>query len=121
MIVMEKINGAFIRKKREEAGYSLREFAEMIYASKSSLLRWEQTFAPASCVPKIAEALGLSAEELYTQAAEYGLPQNSPQHPGTDLSPKQRDEIKFCVKGIICCLVVLAIVFFFMLLPYLLV
>ena len=89
IMTMEKINGTFIRKKREEAGYSLREFAEMIYTSKSSLLRWEQTFAPSSCAPELAQALGMSVEELCAEAEafENSAPQERPKQPEVREAP----------------------------------
>ena len=43
---MEKMDGHFLRKLREERGWSLREFAEKIYTSKSTVQRWEQSSPP---------------------------------------------------------------------------
>ena len=37
---MEHISGQYIKHLREERGLTLRSFAEMIYASKSSVYRW---------------------------------------------------------------------------------
>ena len=63
---MEKMDGHFLRKLREERGWSLREFAEKIYTSKSTVQRWEQSSPPGdeeTCA-RIAEAFGMSEEEL---------------------------------------------------------
>ena len=63
---MNRIDGRYIRNLREERGYSLRTFADMIYVSKSSLQRWEQTSVPDNedVIKKIAEAFGMTEEEL---------------------------------------------------------
>lgn len=63
---MEKMDGHFLRKLREERGWSLREFAEKIYTSKSTVRRWEQSSPPGdeeTCA-RVAEALGMSADQL---------------------------------------------------------
>lgn len=69
---MEKIDGAYLRQLREERGYSLRAFADKIYASKSSVQRWEQSFVPENeeVLQKIAEALDVSVEQMRKESAE---------------------------------------------------
>lgn len=68
---MKKINGKYLKKLREEHGYSLRVFAEMIYVSKSTVQRWEQSFLPENeeLLTSIASIFGMSAKEMYRHAA----------------------------------------------------
>ena len=63
---MRKLNGRYIKNLREHHGYSLRKFAAMIYVSKSSLQRWEQTVFPdnTELLEKIASVLNMSVDEL---------------------------------------------------------
>ena len=63
---MEKMDGHFLRKLREERGWSLREFAEKIYTSKSTVQRWEQSSPPGDeeTRARIAEAFGMSEEDV---------------------------------------------------------
>ena len=63
---MSNMNGRYIKTLRESHGYSLRKFAEMIYVSKSSLQRWEQTVLPDNIelLQKIASVLNMSVDEL---------------------------------------------------------
>lgn len=70
---MEKIDGAYLRQLREERGYSLRAFAEKIYASKSSVQRWEQSCIPENeeVLQKISEALGVSVQQMREESAAY--------------------------------------------------
>lgn len=53
---MEHISGQYIKHLREERGLTLRAFADLIYASKSSVYRWEQSTVPenADLLQKIA-------------------------------------------------------------------
>ena len=63
---MDRMEGQFLRKLREERGLSLREFAEKVYTSKSTVQRWEQTALPddEETFARVAEALGMSADQL---------------------------------------------------------
>jgi len=63
---MNKIDGRYLKDLRIKNGYSLREFAELIYSSKSSLQRWENSYLPENeeILARIAEVCGLSVEEM---------------------------------------------------------
>lgn len=67
---MKKIDGRYLRKLREKHGYSLREFAELVYASKSSVQRWEKSFAPedSELLQKIADVYSLTVDEMREQS-----------------------------------------------------
>lgn len=45
---MDRMEGQFLRKLREERGWSLREFAEKVYTSKSTVQRWSNPPLPAT-------------------------------------------------------------------------
>ena len=64
--IMIKYNGSNLRKLREDHGYSIRAFAQLIYVSKTTLQRWESSFVPADSpsLDKIAQVLGLTSSEL---------------------------------------------------------
>ncbi len=92
---MNKIDGRYLKKLREERGLSLRAFADKIYASKSSVQRWEKSAVPndEELLEKIADAFGLSVAEMQRQSEEKF---------GKDaLSPEQLAELKFGVKKLI--------------------
>ena len=74
---MEKMDGHFLRKLREERGWSLREFAEKIYTSKSTVQRWEQSYVPENedILNNISRLFGIGVEDMRAQSAqEEGLP-----------------------------------------------
>lgn len=79
---MNKINGKLLRKLREENGYSLREFAALVYSSKSSVQRWEKTYAPEDpeLLARIAEIYRTTVEALREQSEEYKKKKPSPEH-----------------------------------------
>ena len=83
---MNKIDGRYLRELREKNGYSLRVFAEKIYASKSAVQRWEQTF-----IPETPEILNKIAEVFDMEISVTG----------DELSPDKLAEIKFGMKGFI--------------------
>lgn len=92
---MNKIDGRYLKELREERGLSLRAFADKIYASKSSVQRWEKSAVPEDeeLLNKIAEAFGLTVEEMRTRSEmKYGE---------DALSPEQLAELKFGVKKLI--------------------
>lgn len=96
---MDKIDGRYLRDMRKERGYSLRAFAEVIYVSKSSVLRWEQSSVPENTdvLNKLSEILGVSIENMRRQSAEkYGANYTD----GGKLSADERAEIKFGIKGL---------------------
>ena len=112
IFVMDKINGKYIKNLRESSGYSIRAFAQLIYVSKSSLQRWEQTYMPANddILKRIAQVTGVPEEQIIAQSAAMS-------EKGEELSPDQRAEVKFGLKGLrwiavlACVVVVLALVF----------
>lgn len=58
--------GAYVRSRRQAAGFSLRKLAEMIHVSPAYLSRVEREVVPPSdaLVRAVAEALGAESEEL---------------------------------------------------------
>lgn len=98
ILKMNRIDGRYIRNLREDRGYSLRTFADMIYVSKSSLQRWEQTSVPENedVIKKIAEAFGMTEEELRLGSErEFGKT-----YYDDGLTPDQRAQARFGVKGL---------------------
>ncbi len=67
---MLKIDGRYLRKLRKDHGYSLREFAKLVYASKSSVQRWEASFAPEDkeLLEKIAAVYSTTVDDLRKQS-----------------------------------------------------
>ena len=83
---------------REERGLSLRAFAKEIYASKSSVQRWEKTSPPEDeeLLERIAKVFGITVEELKAKSeAKYGADAED------RLSPEKLAELKYGVKWLI--------------------
>lgn len=92
---MNKIDGRYLRQMREERGLSLRAFADMVYASKSSVQRWEQSSVPENedILNAISEVFNLSVEEMRAQSEKrFG------ESTEDDYTPEQLAEMKFGVK-----------------------
>jgi len=89
---MNKIDGRYLKDLRIKNGYSLREFAELIYSSKSSLQRWENSYLPENeeILARIAEVCGLSVEEMREESERL--------YSEVFLSAEQAAEIKFGIK-----------------------
>lgn len=109
---MEKMDGHFLRKLREERGWSLREFAEKIYTSKSTVQRWEQSSPPGdkeTCA-RIAEAFGMSEEALRARGEAFRTEQARAEQKKREkeLTPEQLAELKFGTKKLLVALGVLA-------------
>ena len=70
---MEHISGQYIKHLREERGLPLRAFAEMIYASKSSVYRWEQAHVPENedILQRIAAVFGTDVATLREGSAQF--------------------------------------------------
>ena len=70
---MEHISGQYIKHLREERGLTLRSFAEMIYASKSSVYRWEQAHVPENedILQRIAAVFGTDVAALREGSAQF--------------------------------------------------
>ena len=93
-----KIDGRIIKDLREERGLSLRAFAKEIYASKSSVQRWEKTSPPEDeeLLERIAEVFCITVEELKEKSdAKYGADAED------RLSPEKLAELKYGVKWLI--------------------
>ena len=63
---MSKIDGRYLKDLRIKNGYSLREFAKVLYTSKSSLQRWESSYLPENeeVLARIAEVCNVSVEQI---------------------------------------------------------
>ena len=96
-----KIDGKVLKKLREENGLSLRAFAQKIYASKSSVQRWEKSSLPedGELIERIAKVFGKTTEELEKLSAESE----------DKLSPERLAELKYGVKWLILPLAVLPV------------
>lgn len=65
----EKVSfGAYIRKKRLEAGLTQRELAGRLFVTESSVSKWERDLScpDVSLVPSICRELGISEHEFFT-------------------------------------------------------
>ena len=121
---MDRMEGQFLRKLREERGLSLREFAEKVYTSKSTVQRWEQTALPddEETFARVAEALGMSADQLRTDYQNFLTEREGAQQKKreNDLSPEQLAELKFGTKKLFIALgIVVAAALLIILLPIL--
>ena len=90
---MRYISGDYLRKLREDHGWSLREFSKKIYASKSSVQRWEKSNLPddEELLKKIAEAFNMTVEQFYEKSQE-----SNTVHP----TEKQLTEMQFGINGL---------------------
>ena len=81
---MEHISGQYIKHLREERGLTLRSFAEMIYASKSSVYRWEQAHVPENedILQHIAAVFGTDVAALREGSAQFTAQQKAEQTAG---------------------------------------
>ena len=103
---MNKIDGRYLKELREERGYSLREFAQMVYVSKSTVQRWEKTAVPESgdLLEEISGVFGISVEDMREQSAEkYGRKEEN------EFSPEERAEARFGIKGLVIAMAVLGV------------
>lgn len=89
---MNKIYGRYLKKLREEKGLSLREFADKIYSSKSSVQRWEKSSVPEDndLLLRIAEVFDTTVEEMQKQSYL--------NYAEDSLSPEQLADLKFGIK-----------------------
>ena len=122
---MDRMEGQFLRKLREERGLSLREFAEEVYTSKSTVQRWEQTALPddEETFARVAEALGMSADQLRADYQNFLTEREGAQQKKreNELSPEQLAELKFGTKKLFIALgIVAAAALLIILLPILL-
>lgn len=114
---MENIDGRVLKDLREENGYSLREFAAMIYTSKSSVQRWEQSKLPENTetLNRIAEIFGKTTDELRCLSREkYGENVNQPdvealQDDERTINSEQLSEIKLNLKNLSIPLILVAV------------
>ena len=97
---MNRIDGKYIKKLRKAHGLSIRAFAEKIYASKSSVQRWEQSYVPENedVLDNISRLFGIGVEEMRARSAQEELP------------PERLAEMRFGIKGLIILLAVAAAV-----------
>ena len=96
---MNRIDGKYIKKLRRAHGLSIRAFAEKIYASKSSVQRWEQSYVPENedILNNISRLFGISVEDMRAQSAQE-----------EGLQKEKLAEMRFGVKGLIVMLAVAA-------------
>lgn len=64
----KKTFGAYIRRKRGEAGLTQRELAQALYVTESSVSKWERglSYPDVSLVPAICRLLHISEHEFFT-------------------------------------------------------
>lgn len=88
------IDGRYLKYLREKEGLSLRALAEKIYASKSSVQRWEASSVPENpdVLEKLSQVFGMSVDEMRRRSEEM-FGENS-------LTPDERAELKFGIKGL---------------------
>lgn len=60
--------GAYIRNKRQQAGMTQKELAELLYVTESSVSKWERglSYPDVSLVPAICQRLHISEHEFFT-------------------------------------------------------
>ena len=102
---MDRIDGKYLKELREMQGLSIRELAEKIYVSKSSVQRWEQYVVPenADILNKLSEVFGISVEDMRKQSTEkYGVEHLKDMVAEEDdgLTPDERAAAKFGIKGL---------------------
>ena len=102
-----KIDGRYLKYLRNRNKLSLRAFADKIYASKSSVQRWEKSCTPDDevLISRISAIYNMTAEEVEKQADEkFGATAKD------KMSPEKLAELKYGVKWLIVPLTVLLFV-----------
>ena len=99
---MEKIDGQILKDLRKQHGYSLRAFADKIYASKSAVQRWEQSYIPEDALEKICEVFNITIDDLQSK--------HQPKHDENNLTPEQLTELKFGIKRLSIVLAALTVI-----------
>lgn len=98
------IDGRYLKYLREKNNLSLRAFADKIYASKSSVQRWEKSSPPEDdeLITRIAAVYNMTTEEFAKQYDEkFGSSAKD------KISPEKLAELKYGVKWLIIPLAVL--------------
>ncbi len=104
---MKPISGNWLRKEREARGYSLRDFAKMIYASKSTLQRWEQTALPETeeVLARVAEVFSMTVPQMRKAAQAYEAEEKRRQKLD-GLTAEQLVELKYGTKKLTAILLI---------------
>ncbi len=105
-VLYEQNRRKIFKRIARKNGYSLRVFAEKIYASKSAVQRWEQTFIPETpeILNKIAEVLNLEVDEMRLESAvKYGKSNNKKEvvNITNDLVSNKATELNFDLKWLL--------------------
>ncbi|MBO5045599.1 MAG: helix-turn-helix transcriptional regulator [Clostridia bacterium] len=92
---MKRISGNYLKEKREAQGYTLREFADLIFTSKSTVQRWENSEVPEEeeTRSRIASAFDMTVEELTEEAENWST--------YAELSDEKKAELKVGLKWLI--------------------
>lgn len=101
---MKRISGNYLKEKREAEGYTLREFADLIFTSKSTVQRWENSEVPEEeeTRNRIATVFDMTVEELIAEAEEWST--------YAELSDEAKAELKVGLKWLILPVAVLMLV-----------
>ncbi len=64
----KKSFGAYIRKKRQEAGLTQRQLADRLYVAESTVSKWERgmSYPDVAMIPNLCRELGISEHEFFT-------------------------------------------------------
>ena len=65
--------GAFLQKKRHEAGFTQRELAERLHVTESAVSKWERgvSYPDITLIPALCESLAVSERELITASEDF--------------------------------------------------
>ena len=60
--------GAYIRRKRQEAGLTQRALGEALYVTESTVSKWERglSYPDVSLIPEVCRVLAISEHEIFT-------------------------------------------------------
>ena len=63
----KKSFGAYIRKKRQEAGLTQRQLAEQLFVAESTVSKWERglSYPDVTLIPEVCRRLGISEHEFF--------------------------------------------------------
>ena len=98
---MNQISGKYLKKIREEHGYSLRKLSEKIFISKSTIQRWEQSYLPEDndLLNEIAKVFDTTVDEMRLASTKL-YEDNTTESEKAFLTNEQRTKIKFGIKGL---------------------
>lgn len=80
---MTEINGTYLRKLRVDHNYTIRQLADLLHVSKSTISSWEtnNSLRDIDLLMSLASIYGLTLDDLLAQRSETIIPKKRKPHP----------------------------------------